>query len=30
LKQLVNQPGMPKLRAILHADQQSVRQVAEV
>ena len=30
LKQLVDQPGMPKLRAILHADQQSVRQVAEV
>ncbi len=30
LKQLVNQPGMPKLRAILHSDQQSVRQIAEV
>lgn len=30
LKQLVNQPGMPKLRAILHTDQQSVRQIAEV
>lgn len=30
LKQLVSQPGMPKLRAILHTDQQSVRQVAEV
>jgi hypothetical protein len=30
LKQLVDQPGMPKLRAILHADQQSVRQVAEI
>jgi len=30
LKQLVDQPGMSKLRAILHADQQSVRQVAEV
>lgn len=30
LKQLAEQPGMPKLRAILHADQQSVRQVAEV
>jgi hypothetical protein len=30
LKQLVDQPGMPKLKAILHADQQSVRQVAEV
>lgn len=29
LQQLVGQPGMPKLRAILHADQQSVRQVAE-
>jgi hypothetical protein len=29
LKQLVSQPGMPKLRAILHTDQQSVRQVAE-
>jgi len=29
LKVLVDQPGMPKLRAILHADQQSVRQVAE-
>lgn len=29
LKQLVSQPGMPKLRAILHADQNSVRQVAE-
>lgn len=29
LKVLVEQPGMPKLRAILHADQQSVRQVAE-
>lgn len=30
LKQLVDQPGMPKLKAILHADQQTVRQVAEV
>lgn len=30
LKRLVGDPGMPKLRAILHADQQSVRQVAEV
>lgn len=30
LKQLVDQPGMPKLRAVLHADQQSVRQIAEV
>jgi hypothetical protein len=30
LKQLVDQPGMPKLKAILHADQQSVRQVAEL
>lgn len=30
VKQLVDQPGMSKLRAILHADQQSVRQVAEV
>ena len=30
LKQLIDQPGMPKLRAILHADQQSVRQVAEI
>lgn len=29
LKGIVEQPGMPKLRAILHADQQSVRQVAE-
>lgn len=29
LKLLVSQPGMPKLRAILHTDQQSVRQVAE-
>lgn len=29
LKQLVSQPGMPRLRAILHADQQSVRQIAE-
>jgi hypothetical protein len=29
LKLLVDQPGLPKLRAILHADQQSVRQVAE-
>lgn len=29
LKQLMNQPGLSKLRAILHADQQSVRQVAE-
>jgi hypothetical protein len=29
LRILVEQPGMPKLRAILHADQQSVRQVAE-
>jgi len=29
LRQLVEEPGMPKLRAILHADQQSVRQVAE-
>ncbi|PMS14331.1 hypothetical protein C0Z18_32145 [Trinickia dabaoshanensis] len=30
LKRLVDDPGMSKLRAILHADQQSVRQVAEV
>ncbi|MCW5665455.1 MAG: hypothetical protein KIT35_16605 [Piscinibacter sp.] len=30
LKQLVDQPGMPRLKAILHADQQTVRQVAEV
>jgi hypothetical protein len=29
LKGLVEQPGMPKLRAILHADQGTVRQVAE-
>jgi len=29
LRALVESPGMPKLRAILHADQQSVRQVAE-
>lgn len=29
LRQLVEEPGMPKLRAILHADQHSVRQVAE-
>lgn len=29
LRQLVDEPGMQKLRAILHADQQSVRQVAE-
>lgn len=29
LKQLLTQPGMSKLRGILHADQQSVRQVAE-
>lgn len=29
LKQLMGQPGLPKLRAILHTDQQSVRQVAE-
>jgi hypothetical protein len=29
LRQLVEEPGMPRLRAILHADQQSVRQVAE-
>lgn len=29
LKQLVQQPGMPKLRALLHADQQSVRSIAE-
>jgi len=29
LRNLVEQPGMPRLRAILHADQGSVRQVAE-
>lgn len=29
LKQFVDQPGMLKLKAILHADQQSVRQIAE-
>jgi hypothetical protein len=29
LRELVEQPGMPRLRAILHADQHSVRQVAE-
>lgn len=29
LKELVRQPGMPRLRAILHADQGTVRQVAE-
>lgn len=29
LRGLVEQPGMPRLRAILHADQSSVRQVAE-
>jgi hypothetical protein len=29
LRGLVEQPGMPRLRAILHADQHSVRQVAE-
>lgn len=29
LRGLVEQPGMPRLRAILHADQNSVRQVAE-
>lgn len=29
LKELVKQAGMPKLRALLHADQQSVRSIAE-
>jgi hypothetical protein len=29
LRKLVEEPGMQRLRAILHADQQSVRQVAE-
>lgn len=29
LKNLVKQAGMPKLRALLHADQQSVRSIAE-
>jgi hypothetical protein len=29
LKQYMNEPGQSKLRAILHADQQSVRQIAE-
>ncbi len=29
LRAMVEQPGMPRLRAILHSDQQSVRQVAE-
>ena len=29
LKSLVRQPGMPKLKAFLHADQQSVRSIAE-
>lgn len=29
LKELVRQTGMPKLRALLHADQQSVRSIAE-
>jgi hypothetical protein len=29
LKALVKEPGMPRLRAILHADQHSVRSVAE-
>ena len=29
LKALAKQPGMPKLKALLHADQQSVRAIAE-
>ncbi len=29
LRQMVEQPGMPKLRAILHAQQESVRRVVE-
>ena len=29
LRALLGEPGMPKLRAILHADQESVRRVAE-
>lgn len=29
LKKLAKQPGMPKLRALLHSDQQSVRSIAE-
>ena len=29
LRSFVEQPGMPRLRAILHADQSSVRQIAE-
>jgi hypothetical protein len=29
LKKLVKEPGMPKLKALLHADQQSVRFIAE-
>jgi hypothetical protein len=29
LKKLAREPGMPKLKALLHADQQSVRSIAE-
>jgi len=29
LKRLARQPGMPKLKALLHSDQQSVRSIAE-